>query len=197
MTTETELETPTDLPSPGTYYERNYFPEDIDFLNKATGGARVVFIDNPTPKALEAAIAIQPLDDELTHDRLIKRVNKLHRNDWILLMASYDSATAWRQLLGRALYKQMEHFRLFFGVTLREQRNVHFFMMKKTPQFKRNIRKFKNVNKPWDTETIARLFCIADHPAADPSDMNVDFMGSATSEIRAENINAILTSILE
>jgi hypothetical protein len=102
---------------PGTYKELNYFDDDIELLNKIHKGTRgrVIIIDNATQKDIEveafSLMALDPYETELTHDRLIERVNELHQHDWVLLMASFDAAQAWRQLLGRVLYKQMEHFR--------------------------------------------------------------------------------------
>jgi dihydrodipicolinate synthase/N-acetylneuraminate lyase len=168
------------IDEPGTYYERNYFPEDIEFLNKELGG-RVLFIDNATAKDVEAVAAIHPYDTELTQDLLIHHVKAMCQDGWTLLLSAYDRRQVWRGLLGRALYKQMQDFRTFDGVTQDERRNVHFFMIKKTAQFKRNIRRLQ---APVDADKLKRLICITE----DDEEITL---------YTGDDVNPILKSILQ
>lgn len=211
---EMELGWKPAIEEPGQFYERNYFPDDIDFLNEKMGG-RIVFIDNATQKDFEAVEALEPLQNALTEDGLTERVIKLHRDGWIVLMTNYDEAEIWRGLLGRALYKQMKNFRTFFGITKGEQRYIHFFMMKKTPEFKRNIRKFKNMvagefnddtlgtpippEVAFKADYLKRLSIIAVDPATRGEEHpggTINFMGCA-KEAAPELLSNLLKVVLE
>jgi hypothetical protein len=201
--TETEMEA-------GIFHEQNYFPEDVEYLNKQFGG-RVVVIDDATQKDFEAIMAMEPYQKELGEQMLKDRVMELHKEGWVLLMAPIDDAPMWRGLLGRALYKQMAAFKIFVGLTNGEQRVIHFFMIKKTPEFKRNIRKFKNVfagekndyessgtPMKFNAEYLKRLFCIADDPAQREKypGGKVNFMGT-TKEAQPELLSQLVSVILE
>ena len=206
----TEIESESDLIAPGTYYERNAFPEDGEVINREIQG-RVVVMDDATAEQLDiASTVLMPLNEELTQEELIKRVNDLHRDNWLLLVAPWEHALEWRQtLFGRTLYRQMKHFKMFVGVAPSDQRNVHFFMVEKTPQFKRGLHRLAKHMKgmgrdPFDAEMFRRLFCIFDGGklVMDGSECtltpgeDVNFMGCAKQEDREHQINSILALAL-
>ena len=207
----TEIESDSDLIAPGTYYERNAFPEDGDVVNREIGH-RAVIMDNATAEQLDIAMTVlMPLNEELTEEGLIKRVIGLHKNNWLMLIAPWEHVRGWRrELLGPTLYRQMKHFKIFVGVVPSDQRDVHFFMVEKTPQFKRGLRRLakhmKGVSSgALDAEMMKRLFCIIDggkliidgsqSTLTDGDDVN--FLGCAKSEDREFQINNILAMALE
>jgi hypothetical protein len=146
---------------PGQYREFNYLPEDEDWFDKTFGGVRLIVVDDATPKAIEAAVALTPYMDDFTEEELIKRVLELYKDDWVFLLTPYGEAYLWRALLGNAMYKQMGGFRLFIGKTSGEARKVHFFMIKKTPTFKKHLKKFKvGIGGPIDNDRIKRISMI-------------------------------------
>ena len=204
-------ETISETIMPGTYYERNCFPEDADVIN-AEVGAHLVIIDDVTPKELDIATTVlMPLNEELTQEGLIKRVIDLHKNNWTILMAPWENALEWRQtLFGRTLYRRMKHFKIFMGATSGEKRKVHFFMMEKTPQFKRGVHKMSKrmdglVGDALNAEMFKRLFCITEGghliregditELVDGDDIN--FLGAAKADDRVSHITRILTTVLE